>query len=101
LHCHSVAALSDRRGHGVPEQEDFEVIGAGGLGQFGEESREVRMRLPEWDRIVYLYSDFGAIDTMPELRQRKLRTWVQTRRAIENEQANGGYKVTISLVYVK
>jgi len=49
------------------------VIGAGGLGQFGEESREVRMRLPEWDRIVYLYSDFGAIDTMPELRQRKLR----------------------------
>jgi hypothetical protein len=56
---------------------------------------------PVWRRIVYLYSDFGALDTMPEPVQRKIRTWVQTEEAAENEQAGGGYKVTISMIEVK
>jgi hypothetical protein len=33
------------RGQFVPRQEGFEVSGAGGLGQFGEEEREIRVRL--------------------------------------------------------
>jgi hypothetical protein len=56
---------------------------------------------PVWRRIVYLYSDFAAIDKMPERVQRKIRTWVQTEEAAENEQAGGGYKVTISIIDVK
>jgi len=56
---------------------------------------------PVWHRILYLYSDFGAIDKMPEPVQRKIRTWVQTVEAAANQEANGGYKVTISLTYVK
>jgi hypothetical protein len=58
-------------------------------------------RFPVWRRILNLYSDFGAINKMPESVQRRIRIWVQMEEAAESQSVGGGYEVTISPTYVK
>jgi hypothetical protein len=58
-------------------------------------------RFPVWHRVLYLYSDFGATDKMPESVQRRIQTWVQMQEAAEGQPLGGGYKLTISLTYPK
>jgi hypothetical protein len=76
--------------------------GANGIvGILDCDASDAGKNFPVSRRNLFLYSDLGAINKMPESVRRRIRTWVQMEEAAESQSVGGDYKVTISLTYVK